>query len=57
MIVVGQLMITEVGYEFFNCEPFLHNARHPWAWLDLLLIITLSTVVIWIREAWQWIKK
>ena len=56
IIVIGQLLITEVLYNFFNVEPMLHNATHPKAWMDLLIIIGLSSLVLWVREIWQFTK-
>lgn len=57
VIVFGQLLITEVMYKFFNVEPMLHNAEHPNGWMDLLIIVGLSSFVLWIRELWQIVKK
>ena len=57
VIVFGQLLITEVMYKFFNVEPMLHNASHPDGWLDLLIIVGFSSLVLWIREIWQLFKK
>ena len=57
VIVFGQLLITEVMFKFFNVEPMLHNAEHPNGWLDLLIIIGFSSLVLWIREIWQLFKK
>ena len=53
IIVVGQLFITEVAYEFFNVEPMLHTA--DWHFnasgaLDLLIIVAASSLVLWVRE-------
>lgn len=60
VIVAGQLLITEVGYEFFNVEPMLHSADwsfNPSGALDLLLIVTLSSSVVWVREGWRLLRK
>ena len=57
VIVFGQLLITEVMFKFFNVESMLHNAEHPNGWLDLLIIIGFSSLVLWIREIWQLFKK
>lgn len=57
LIVFGQLLITEVMYKFFNVEPMLHNAEHPNGWMDLLIIVGLSSFVLWVRELWQIFKK
>jgi Ca2+-transporting ATPase len=53
IIVVGQLFITEIAYEFFNVEPLLHTA--DWHFnasgaLDLIIIIGTSSLVLWFRE-------
>lgn len=53
VILLGQILIVEVGYNFFNVEPMFHNATHPNAWLDWVLIVALSSVVLWIREVWN----
>lgn len=53
IIVIGQLVITELLPDFFNVEPMLHNATHPHGWLDLIVIIVLSSIVLWIREIWH----
>lgn len=59
IIVIGQLFITEIAYEFFNVEPMLHTLdRHfnPTGVLDLLIIVASSSLVLWIREAYQLFK-
>ena len=53
VIVLGQILIVEVGYNFFNVEPMFHNAAHPQGWLDWLLIVGISSIVLWIREIWN----
>ncbi len=53
VIVVGQLLITEGMYNFFNVEPMLHNAEHPSGAVDLTVIIGLSSLVLWVREGWR----
>ncbi|MCM1319022.1 MAG: cation-translocating P-type ATPase [Muribaculaceae bacterium] len=60
IIFIGQLFITEVAYEFFNVEPMIHTLDwhfNPTGTFDLLLIITLSSLVIWVREAFRLIHK
>lgn len=60
IIVMGQLFITEVAYEFFNVAPMIHTSDwhfNPSGSLDLLIIITASSFVLWIREAYHAIKK
>lgn len=53
IIILGQILIVEVLYNFFNVEPMFHNANHPDGWIDWLAIVGLSTVVLWIRELWN----
>ena len=56
IIVIGQLFITELAWEFFNVEPMLHTLDwhfNPSGALDLLLIVSLSSLVLWLREAWH----
>lgn len=60
IIVVGQLFITEIAYEFFNVEPMLHTI--DWKFnisgaIDLLIIIGASSLVLWIREIYRLFKK
>lgn len=68
IIVIGQLFITEIAYEFFNVEPMLHhmsdNVWKFWTWsfnqsgtLDLVLIIATSSFVLWIREIYHLFKR
>ena len=56
IIVVGQLMITELFYEFFNVAPMIHTA--DWHFnasgtRDLVTIIVASSLVLWVREAYR----
>lgn len=60
IIVIGQLFITEIAYEFFNVEPMLHTL--DWNFnlsgaLDLLIIVGASSFVLWIREIYRLFKK
>ncbi|MCM1139094.1 MAG: cation-translocating P-type ATPase [Muribaculum sp.] len=60
IIVIGQLFITEIAYEFFNVEPMLHTldwSFNPSGALDLLIIMAASSFVLWIREIYQLFKK
>lgn len=59
IIVLGQLFITEIAYEFFNVEPMLHTL--DWSFntsgaLDLLIIVGASSLVLWIREIYRLFK-
>lgn len=56
IIVVGQLFITEIAYEFFNVEPMLHTLDwkfNPSGALDLVIIVATSSLVLWIRELYH----
>ncbi len=60
IIVIGQLFITEIAYEFFNVEPMLHTLDwhfNPSGALDLLIIIGASSMVLWIREVFRFFKR
>ncbi|MDE7153151.1 MAG: cation-translocating P-type ATPase [Muribaculaceae bacterium] len=60
IIILGQLFITEVAYEFFNVQPMLHTTDwhfNPSGTLDLIIIIAVSSTVIWIREIYRLFKK
>lgn len=60
IIVLGQLFITEVAYEFFNVDPMLHTKDwnfNPSGALDLIIIVVASSLVLWVREAWQMLKR
>ncbi len=63
IIVIGQLLIVEAGYDFFNVAPMFHSAetarlgRHPDGRIDFILIVALSSSVIWVREGWSLLKR
>lgn len=60
IIILGQLFITEIAYSFFNVEPMLHTPGwhfNPSGALDLLIIIALSSMVLWSREIYHFFKK
>ncbi|KAA4657679.1 haloacid dehalogenase, partial [Bacteroides ovatus] len=53
IIIIGQLFITEIAYEFFNVEPMLHTLDwhfNPTGAIDLLIIVSASSLVLWVRE-------
>lgn len=56
VIIVGQLLITEGMFNFFNVQPMLFNEEHPQGPLDLLIIIAASSLVVWVREGWRLLK-
>ena len=49
LIVGGQILIVELGYEFFNVEPL--------KFLDWVIIIGCTSIVLWIGEFVRLIKK
>jgi len=60
IIIIGQLFITEIAYEFFNVEPMLHTL--DWHFnasgaLDLLIIVAASSLVLWAREVYRLFKR
>ena len=60
IIVVGQLFITEIAYEFFNVEPMLHTPDwnfNPSGSLDLVIIVAASSLVLWTREVYHLFKR
>lgn len=60
IIVLGQLFITEIAYEFFNVEPMLHTldwSFNPSGTLDLLIIVAASSLVLWTREIYRLFRK
>lgn len=60
IIVIGQLFITEIAYEFFNVAPMLHTldwSFNPSGALDLLIIIGASSLVLLVREIYILFKK
>lgn len=60
IIVIGQLFITEIAYEFFNVEPMIHTL--DWKFnssgtLDLVIIVATSSLVLWAREIYRIFKR
>ena len=60
VIVIGQILIVELLYNFFNVAPMFHTA--DWqininGCIDWLLIVGLSSLVLWIREAFCLVGK
>jgi Ca2+-transporting ATPase len=47
-IIIGQVLIVEVFFDFFNVVPM--------KWKDWVIIIGLSSLVMWIREIWHLIR-
>lgn len=48
IIFIGQVVIVEGLYNFFNCTPM--------KLIDWVIIVTLSSLVLWIREGWHLIR-
>lgn len=57
VIILGQVLIVEGLYKFFNVEPMFFSSTHPEAWKDWLIIVIGSSVVLWIRELWHLVWK
>lgn len=60
IILIGQLFITEVAYEFFNVQPMLHTTDwhfNPTGALDLLIIVAASTLVPLTRELYRLFRR
>ena len=60
VIIIGQIIIVELLYNFFNVEPMFHTA--DWqlnlsGCIDWIIIVGVSSLVLWIRELWHIISK
>ena len=60
VIILGQIIIVELLYNFFNVEPMFHTA--DWHFnlngcIDWLIIVGVSSLVLWIREGWFFITR
>jgi len=60
VIILGQIIIVELLYNFFNVEPMFHTT--DWKFnlngcVDWLIIFVGSSIVLWIRELWRLIFK
>ncbi|MFK2591382.1 calcium-translocating P-type ATPase, PMCA-type [Bacteroides fragilis] len=49
IIFIGQIVIVEVLYDFFNCTPM--------KLMDWVIIVVLSSLVLWARELWHLLTK
>lgn len=59
IIVIGQLFITEVGYEFFNVTPMLYTPGggfNSTGVQDLLIIVSASSLVLLLRELYRLLR-
>ena len=60
VIIVGQIIIVELLYNFFNVEPMFHTPDwqiNTTGIIDWLVIVGASSLVLWIRELWFMVKK
>ena len=60
VIVVGQIVIVELLYSFFNVEPMFHKgftALNVNGIIDWLIIVGASSLVLWMREGWLLVSK
>jgi Ca2+-transporting ATPase len=60
VIVIGQIVIVELLYEFFNVQPMFHTLDWQFnlsGFVDWLTIVGLSSFVLWVREIWHFITK
>lgn len=48
-IFIGQIVIVEFLYDFFNCTPM--------KLIDWIIIVVLSSLVLWVRELWHLLTK
>lgn len=60
VIILGQIIIVELLYNFFNVEPMFHTT--DWHFnlngcIDWLIIVGASSLVLWIREGWFLVTK
>lgn len=60
VIVIGQILIVELLYNFFNVAPMFHTADWHFnlnGFVDWLLIVGISSLVLWVREAFCLVSK
>ena len=60
VIVIGQILIVELLYNFFNVAPMFHTADwqiNASGCIDWLLIVGLSSLVLWVREVFCLVSK
>lgn len=60
VIVIGQIIIVELLYNFFNVKPMFHTV--DWqlnlsGCYDWIIIVILSSLVLWVREGWHLFTK
>ena len=60
VIFIGQIVIVEFLYGFFNVQPMFHTLDwkfNPSGTLDWIIIVALSSLVLWVRELWHLLTK
>ena len=56
VIVLGQIIIVELLYNFFNVEPMFHTINWQFnlnGCIDWMIIVGISSLVLWVREGWH----
>lgn len=59
-IVLGQIAIVELLYNFFNVEPMFHTADWSFnvdGFVDWITIVAVTSLVFWLREAWSALRR
>ena len=49
IILIGQIIIVEFGGKVFRTVPL--------TWAEWLIIISSTSIVLWVGEIWRWIKR
>lgn len=60
VIILGQIIIVELLYKFFNVEPMFHTTNWKLnlnGCTDWVIIVAFSSLVLWIREGWYLLRK
>lgn len=60
VIVIGQIVIVELLYSFFNVEPMFHKGfaeLNTSGIIDWLIIVVASSMVLWVRELFFMFRK
>ena len=60
IIVLGQILIVELLYNFFNVQPMFHTLDwhfNPGGCIDWLIIVAMSSLVLWVHELIQLIAR
>ncbi len=60
VIVLGQIIIVELLYNFFNVEPMFHTEDWRFncdGFVDWITIVGATSLVLWVREAWSALRR